>query len=121
MNIQDVLMWIISPVLMSVVGGFAGWFFTRKSQSITNIDLAADTWQGIVTKLKGEIPDLINQIKELSAGREEDGKKIEALTNEVSELRSQVTDMQSQIIEKKNLEKKLMRYEKLLADNNIPH
>ena len=107
---------IVVPFVTAFLGGFAGWFFKRKRlekenegldsendrKDIANIDAAVETWQKVVKALE-------EQISKLLAQRQEDSRKIEELSLQVSELQG------------KELEKKVARYERILAENGIAY
>ena len=119
---------IVVPFVTAFLGGFAGWFFKRKRlekenegldsendrKDIANIDAAVETWQKVVKALE-------EQISKLLAQRQEDSRKIEELSLRVSELQGTVDGMRSRLKLTEKLEKKVARYERILAENSIAY
>lgn len=119
---------IVVPFVTAFLGGFAGWFFKRKRlekenegldsendrKDIANIDAAVETWQKVVKALE-------EQISKLLAQRQEDSRKIEELSLRVSELQGTVDGMRSRLKLTEKLEKKVARYERILAENGIAY
>ena len=119
---------IVVPFVTAFLGGFAGWFFKRKRlekenegldsendrKDIANIDAAVETWQKVVKALE-------EQISKLLAQRQEDSRKIEELSLQVSELQGKVDGMRSRLKLTEKLEKKVARYERIRAENGIAY
>lgn len=111
---EDTILTIIIALGTGLAGSFSGWFFGRKKQNIENIDFALTTWQKVVDSLE-------KRVEVLQAS-------VDYWTKENDELRRELAHMKLEIAKKENVDKdnevlksKLIRYEKLLADNNIKY
>lgn len=117
---------IIVPFVTAFLGAFVGWFFKRhrlakENQSldhendrkdITNIDAAVATWQKVVDALEGQIAKLLEQ-------RKADADRIEQLGTKIVELQGKVDELQARLRLTEKLEKKVSRYEKIMAEHGI--
>lgn len=93
-------------------GAFSGWFFGRKRQNIENIDMALETWQKVVDSLEKRVGILLEKVDALTLENER-------LKNEVSNLRDELLASNKKDKKIEQLERKIIRYERLLADNGI--
>lgn len=119
---------ILVPALTAFFGAFAGWFFKRKRMALENshlasenkkediqtIDAAVATWQKVVDALEEQISKLLDQ-------RKGDAERIDTLSARIVELQDKVDDLQNRLRITEKLEKKVARYEKLLADHGIAY
>jgi len=109
---------IITTILVSLgtgfTGVFSGWFFGRKRQSIENIDMALETWQKVVDSLERRVGILLEKVDALTLENER-------LKNEVNNLRDELLASNKKDKKIEQLERKIIRYERLLADNGIEY
>lgn len=114
---------IIATILISlgtgIAGSFSGWFFGRKRQKIANIDAATETWQKIVNSLECQIDKLLKQREQDAIKIEEMSMQMCAMKAEIASLKQDIETLQSKIKNIQKLENKIVKYEKLLNDNNI--
>jgi peptidoglycan hydrolase CwlO-like protein len=105
---------ILASVVASVLGTFCGWFFGRKRQKIENIDAATETWQKIVDALEAR---LMKELEKVQCYEQ----KIEELTKQVHDLKTEIEELKDGNRKMRLLEKKVLKYEKLLTDNKIDY
>lgn len=96
----------------SFFGALAGWFFGRKRQRIDNIDAATKTFNNIIESLEEKINNLLEQAKK-------DAIKIAEMAAEIESLRQEIERLKADRQENVKLKKQVLRYEKLLQENNI--
>jgi peptidoglycan hydrolase CwlO-like protein len=105
---------IIASAVTSVLAAFCGWFFGRKKQKIENIDAATETWQKIVDALETR---LMKELEKVQCYEQ----KIEDLTEQVRNLKTEIEELKDSNRKMRLLEKKVLKYEKLLTDNKIDY
>ncbi|MGB4134243.1 MAG: hypothetical protein BWY89_00038 [Bacteroidetes bacterium ADurb.BinA012] len=108
----EVLTTVLIALGTGFSGAFSGWFFGRKKQNIATIDMALNTWQKVIDQLEARVDVLLNKVKAL-----EDENA--ALREEVIQLRAEIQESHRNRKKIELLERKIARYEKLLADNGI--
>jgi len=103
MDWVTIIGYVIAPVT-----GVVTWFAASKKRKIETIDAAYDTWNKIVSSLRGQIDTLIEDNKKLKS-------KLEEMNTEIEQLRVEI----KQNKHVNALKRKIERYEKLLRENNI--
>ena len=93
-------------------GAFSGWFFGRKRQNIENIDMALETWQKVVDSLERRVDTLLTKVDCLTLENER-------LKEEISNLRDELLLNNKRDRKIEQLERKILKYEKLLTDHSI--
>lgn len=100
MSLQQLITGIVETTVATGIGGFFGWFFTRKKQNIDTIDAAIGTWQKVVDSLEKQVQKQLvslealrnerdsfsTQVSELVELREKDSIEIKHLRLKVDEL-----------------------------------
>ncbi len=119
---------IISGIVTAGLGGFFGWFFTRKQynsqvkqQDITNIDAAITTWQNIVNSLETRVNKLLEECTVLRGENEQLVREISQLRNEIISLKSQSRKIMSYEKQIKDYQDRISKYEQLLIANGIAY
>jgi len=87
--IEQIFSYGIGPV----IGGFVGWFFTRKKQNqevksseLDNVEAAIKIWREMSESLKTEVQDLRRQLAEINGQNEELLKRLGAVEKDYSGL-----------------------------------
>lgn len=119
---------LVSGLFTAGLGGFFGWFFTRKqynsqvkNQDITNIDAAFETWQKIINSLETRVDKLLGDCEVLRGENTNLLKEISELKNEIMKLKTEskkIVRYEKKITE---LEEKVAEYEHLLSSNGIAY
>lgn len=109
---NEVASTVIIALGTALAGSFGGWIFGRKRQNIENIDMALNTWQKVVDSLEKQVQILLEKVDNLS-------KENDSLKMEVSKLRDEIATTTRRNKKIEQLEKTMVRYEKLLSDNRI--
>ncbi|SDE79729.1 cell wall anchor protein [Riemerella columbipharyngis] len=91
---MEFLQQYISEALTAVIGGFFGWFFTRKKQQeelraseLDNVDKAVRIYREMIEDLSGQLKTAITELDEAKATIKELEQKVEALTVELTKYK----------------------------------
>ena len=104
MNIPNDIISIITPILTSIGGGFAGWFFTRKREAVDvqgielkNVESVArmcrenaETWEEQLKELREDYLDLLEKHDELLKELKGLERKVQHLTLENKKLHEEI-------------------------------
>lgn len=118
----------VIALLSTGIGGFVGWFFTRKQynsqvqqQDITNIDAAISTWQNIVNSLETRVNKLLEECTVLRGENEQLVKEISQLKSEIVSLKTQSKKIMSYEKQIKEYQERISKYEQLLTAAGIAY
>lgn len=112
--LELMLIYILSPLILTIGGGWVGWFFGRKRQKVDTLNAETETFNKINAALADQTQKLLDQNKVAN-------EQIERLTEEVKKLREEVELLKGYAKENERLKKTNVKYEKLLDTHNIDY
>jgi len=120
-GLENILIWIISPVAGMVAGAWGGWFFGRKRQRIDTIDAATDTFNKIIQQLRSEVGIYQQEKDKHTELIRQQSQKINELADQVKKLSEEVECLRREKRENALLKKKIDKYTRLLDSHNIEY
>jgi len=104
MNIPDDILVVLAPILTSIGGGIAGWFFSRKREAVDvqgielkNVESVArmwrenaETWEEQLKELREDYLDLMEKHDELLKELKGLERKVQNLTLENKKLHAEI-------------------------------
>lgn len=77
----------IGEAITALVGGFVGWFFTRQSSELDNVDKAVRIYREMIDDLGKQLKQAIQELDEAKQTIKELELKVEALTVELTKYK----------------------------------